>query len=70
MTQDGTHNGTIRRLVTERGFGFLTGDDGTDYFFHRNAVQGLFHDLEEGQRVSFQAEPGPKGPRASRVLAT
>jgi CspA family cold shock protein len=59
--------GTVKRLVRDRGFGFISGEDGTEYFFHRSATRGDFDGLREGQRVSFQVEPGPKGPRASSV---
>jgi cold shock protein len=61
-------NGTIKRLVMDRGFGFLSGEDGKEYFFHRSSVEGSFEGLQEGQKVSFDIEPSaPKGPRASRV---
>jgi len=65
-------NGTIKRLTSERGFGFLTADDGKDYFFHRSdlaaGVDG-FRDLAEDDKVSFeQVVPTPeKGPRAKTV---
>jgi CspA family cold shock protein len=52
----------------DRGFGFLSGDDGKEYFFHRSSVEGSFEGLAEGQKVSFDVEASaPKGPRASRV---
>lgn len=61
-------NGTIKRLVMDRGFGFLSGDDGKEYFFHRSSVEGSFEGLQEGQKVTFDVESNaPKGPRASRV---
>jgi CspA family cold shock protein len=59
--------GTVKRLARDRGFGFITGDDGIEYFFHRSATRGDFDSLREGQRVSFQVEAGLKGPRASSV---
>ena len=49
--------GTIKRLVEERGFGFLAGDDGKEYFFHRSAVEGPFEELREGDPVGFEPEP-------------
>jgi CspA family cold shock protein len=59
--------GTIKRL-TDKGFGFIAAGDGTEYFFHQSACQGVrFDDLREGQRVSFTAGQGPKGPRAENV---
>jgi CspA family cold shock protein len=60
-------NGTIKKLVSERGFGFISGEDGKEYFFHRSGVEGDFDSLRGGERVTFQVEAGPKGPRASGV---
>ena len=60
--------GTIRRLMRERGYGFITTEDGKDIFFHRTALRGLrFDSLKEGQSVEFEVETGPKGPRAVEV---
>ena len=59
--------GTIKRLVRDRGFGFIKDDSGQEWFFHRSAVDGNFDDLTEGQRVSFEEEPSAKGPRAGSV---
>jgi cold shock protein len=59
--------GTIKRLVRDRGFGFIRDDGGQEWFFHRSAVQGSFDQLNEGQRVSFDEEPSAKGPRAGNV---
>jgi CspA family cold shock protein len=59
--------GTIKRL-TDKGFGFIDTGDGTDMFFHMSAVEGTtYEELQEGQRVSFTAGQGPKGPRAENV---
>ena len=59
--------GTIKRL-TDKGFGFIATSEGTEYFFHQSACQGIrFDDLREGQRVSFTISQGPKGPRAEGV---
>jgi CspA family cold shock protein len=61
-------NGTIKRLVSEKGFGFVAAEDATEYFFHRSACSdSLFEDLREGQAVTFQKEQGPKGPRAENI---
>ena len=58
--------GTIKKL-TDRGFGFITTDDG-ELFFHMSAVQGCTYDsLREGQSVDFTVGRGPKGPRAETV---
>ena len=61
-------NGTIKRLVSEKGFGFVAGDDGNEYFFHQSACgDGQFDQLREGQAVTFNTGQGPKGPRAENV---
>ena len=63
--------GTIKRLVRERGFGFILGQDGTELFFHRSALQGEgFDTLTEGQAVEFEVEKGAKGPRAANMKVT
>jgi len=59
--------GTIKRIVRDRGFGFIRDDGGQEWFFHRSAVDGSFDDLTEGQRVTFDEEPSAKGPRAAKV---
>lgn len=59
---------TIARLIRDRGYGFITTEDGKDIFFHRTALQGLrFDSLEEGQSVEFEIEEGSKGPRAANI---
>jgi CspA family cold shock protein len=61
-------NGTIKRLVSQKGFGFVAAGDGSEYFFHQSACNGVqFDDLREGQTVSFDKGQGPKGPRAENV---
>jgi cold shock protein len=61
-------SGTIKRLVRDRGFGFIRDDAGQEWFFHRSAVRdGTFEQLNEGQRVSFEEEPSAKGPRAHEI---
>jgi len=60
-------SGTIKRLVRDRGFGFIRDDAGQEWFFHRSSVQGSFDQLNEGQRVAFEEEPSAKGPRAGNV---
>ena len=59
-------NGTIKRLVSDKGFGFVAAEDGSEYFFHQSACAD-FSSLHEGQHVTFQAGRGPKGPRAENV---
>ena len=59
--------GTIKKLVSERGFGFIEGEQG-ELFFHHSAVQGAqFEALHEGQKVDYTEGRGPKGPRAESV---
>jgi len=60
--------GSIKRLVSDKGFGFIAASDGTEYFFHNSACSGVrFDELREGQQVSFERGQGPKGPRAENV---
>jgi CspA family cold shock protein len=58
--------GTIKKIVADRGFGFIAAEDGKEYFFHRSAASD-FDTLRGGERVTFETEPSPKGPRAARV---
>jgi CspA family cold shock protein len=61
-------NGTVKRLVSEKGFGFVEAADGSEYFFHQSACTGTpFDSLREGQAVTFDTGQGPKGPRAENV---
>jgi CspA family cold shock protein len=61
-------NGTIKRLVSDKGFGFILAGDGSEYFFHNSACQQTaFDDLREGQAVTFDMGQGPKGPRGENV---
>jgi CspA family cold shock protein len=60
--------GTVKRLVADKGFGFVQAPDGTEYFFHQSACSGVsFDSLRENQAVSFRAGQGPKGPRAESI---
>ena len=60
-------NGTVKRLVADKGFGFIAADDGNEYFFHQSACEGMFDTLREGQAVTFDKGQGPKGPRGENV---
>jgi CspA family cold shock protein len=61
-------DGTIKRLVSDKGFGFILAADGTEYFFHSSACSGTsFNQLREGQAVTFDKGQGPKGPRGENV---
>ncbi len=60
--------GTIKRVIRDRGFGFIRSVDGKEIFFHRSSLHELNFDvLKEGQAVEFEMENGPKGPRAVTV---
>jgi cold shock protein len=61
--------GTIKKVVSDRGFGFITADDGKDYFFHRDGLSSSldFDRLLGGEKVEFDIEQSPKGPRAKNV---
>jgi CspA family cold shock protein len=60
--------GTIKKLIRERGFGFIHAQDGKEIFFHRSSLQQLdFGSLREGESVDFEVERGEKGPHAINV---
>ena len=58
--------GTVKKIVAERGFGFITAEDGQEYFFHRSGLDSSlsFETLAADERVSFEVERSDKGPRA------
>lgn len=66
-------NGTIFRVVSEKGFGFIKGEDNRDYFFHKSELSGFFDDLAmdvaAGRRIEVTFVPisSEKGPRASNI---
>ena len=63
--------GTIKKVVADRGFGFIAADDAKEYFFHRGGLDSSldFDRLMGGEKVEFEIEQSPKGPRAARVHA-
>lgn len=63
--------GTVKKVVADRGFGFITAEDAKEYFFHRSALDSSldFDRMTGGERVEFDIEQSPKGPRAARVRA-
>ena len=63
--------GTVKWFSDEKGFGFITPDEGSkDLFVHHSAIAPSgFRSLAEGARVSYEAESGPKGPNATNVTA-
>ena len=60
--------GKVKWFNKEKGFGFLTSEDGLDYFVHFTGIVGEgFRTLEEGQEVTFEVSEGKKGPMAVEV---
>ena len=60
--------GTVKWFNDNKGFGFITSEDGSDAFVHHTSVQGDgFKIMEEGEKVRFDVEKGPKGPKAINV---
>ncbi len=62
--------GKIKKILEDRGFGFIAADDGREIFFHMSGLQGVdIKDLNEGDPVEFDLENGPngRGPRAVNV---
>ena len=62
--------GTIKNIISEKHFGFITPEDGSkDVFFHESGLEGIqFSDLKAGDIVSFEVEQSEKGPRAVSVV--
>ncbi|MCF8565858.1 cold-shock protein [Alicyclobacillus tolerans] len=62
--------GTVKWFNSDKGFGFISVENGNDVFVHYSAIQSNgFKTLEEGQRVTFDVVEGPKGPQAANVVA-
>ena len=61
--------GTIKKVISDRGFGFIAADDEKEYFFHRGGLMPSldFDRLSGGEQVVFEIESNPKGPRATQV---
>ncbi|MFV0519861.1 MAG: cold-shock protein [Lachnospirales bacterium] len=63
------YNGTVKWFNSEKGYGFITTEEGKDVFVHYSSIGGEgFKTLEEGQKVNFEIEDGAKGPQASNVV--
>lgn len=70
MSKSHKSKGTIKFFNIQKGFGFITPDNGgKDLFVHANNVEGDVHALREGQKVEFIEGPGRKGPEATQVSA-
>lgn len=62
--------GRIKKMVRDRGFGFIRGDDGKEVFFHRSGMPGGEYDtISEGDAVEYVIQEGPRGARAENVRA-
>ena len=63
------NNGTVKWFNSDKGFGFITGEDGNDVFAHFSAIQGeVFKSLDEGQAVTYDIEEGQRGPQAVNIV--
>ncbi len=63
--------GTVKWFNPEKGYGFISREDGPDVFVHFSAIEGEgYRNLEEGQQVEFEVTEGPKGPQAANVRLT
>ncbi len=61
--------GTVKWFNDSKGFGFIANEDGSEAFVHHTSIQGNgFKSLAEGDKVSFDTEDGPKGPKAINVV--
>jgi CspA family cold shock protein len=62
------HTGKVKKLIRDRGFGFILDTDGREVFFHRSSLVGSdFDSIREEQAVEFDVEQSDKGPRAVNV---
>jgi CspA family cold shock protein len=63
--------GTVKRVIRERGLGFILAEDGSEIFFHRSELQNVvFDELQEGNHLEFSVVKGKRGPRATGIRKT
>lgn len=63
------NKGTVKWFNAEKGFGFITSEEGKDLFVHFSEIQKEgFKTLEEGEKVTFEVKEGQKGPQAANVV--
>lgn len=61
--------GTVKWFDNQKGYGFISPENGKDVFVHHSSIQGEgYKSLEEGQQVEFEIEKGPKGDQATKVV--
>jgi CspA family cold shock protein len=66
--EDAMAEGTVKWFSEKKGYGFIEQDDGEDIFVHHTGINGAgFKTLDEGQRVRFEIETSPRGPKAINV---
>jgi CspA family cold shock protein len=62
------HKGKIKKILRDKGFGFISDNDGREVFFHQHSLNGVtFEELRQDQRVEFEVENAPRGPRANNI---
>lgn len=62
-------SGTVKWFSDKKGYGFIESDEGNDFFVHHTDISGSgFKSLNEGERVTYDVEQGPKGPKAANVI--
>ena len=61
--------GTVKWFSNQKGYGFITSEEGKDVFVHHSVIQGEgYKSLDEGQQVEFEVQQGPKGEQATNVM--